>query len=166
MNSLTPFIPTAFNDPNVQMDYQDLVLSRLKDSIVSNIRMNLTFIRHFKNSDGSKLAESVEAYIENGTIIIHSEHAHFKYQNEGVRAHQMWYLLGKTIPLKGKDGKTVFRKVTLGSFLKGKWQHPGYEGKHYVEAGINMAMAELPYIMDEAKEEIESYMYYQRGFAA
>ncbi len=167
MNSLTPYIPTKYLNPYTQNEYQDAVLVRLKDRIVANIQQSLTAMRLFKHSDGTALAESVEAYIEHGTIIVHSDKAHFKYQNEGVAPHQMWYLLGKTIPIKDKaTGKTIFRKATLGAFIKGKWMHKGYAGKHYVEAGINMAMIELPDIIEQVEEEMESAMYYQRGFTA
>lgn len=166
MHRHTPQVPAKYWDTEMQEMYRNIVLGKLKDEMVTAIQNILVSQKLFKNSDGSKLAESVSAYVENGTIIIHSEYAHFKYQNDGVRSHTMWYLMGKTVPIKDTaTGKIIYRKVTLNSFLKGKWRHKGYDGKHYIESGINQAMLQFPRILYEAKVEIEESMLGQRGSA-
>jgi len=43
------------------------------------------------------------------------------------------------IPLK-IGGKLTFRKATPRSIMNFKWIHPGYEGKHFIEKGLEKVL--------------------------
>lgn len=96
----------------------------------------------FKESTGA-LFLSVNGIIIDDRIMFYSSRPHFIAQEEGVKPHTMWYLLGKTIPMK-KAGGTVFRKCTLKSIMSGGWRHPGYSGKHFLQHCIELALEKLP----------------------
>ncbi len=103
----------------------------------------------FKKSTG-QLLMSVSAYMSDDRLIFNSTSRHFGPQEYGVKAHTMWYLLGKTIPLRGEPGeKPMFRKCTLKSLMNGKWRHPGSPGKFFVHEAIDQAMERLPSIVSE-----------------
>jgi hypothetical protein len=96
----------------------------------------------FKQSNGA-LFLSVNGLIIDDRISFYSTKPYFTAQEEGVKPHTMWYLLGKTVPMK-KEGQTVFRKCTLKSIMNGGWRHPGYSGKHFLRHCVDVAMERLP----------------------
>jgi len=97
----------------------------------------------FKNSTGAMFI-SINGIIIDDHISFYSTQKHFIAQEEGVRPHTMWYLLGKTVPLRKEGGETIFRKCTLKSIMRGGWRHPGYSGKHFLKHCVDLAMEELP----------------------
>lgn len=103
----------------------------------------------FKKSTGQLLL-SVSFHMADDRLIFSSPLRHFGPQEYGVKEHTMWYLLGKTIPIKGEAGsKPMFRKCTLKSLMNGKWRHPGTPGKYFVHDAVNQAMERLPAIVSE-----------------
>lgn len=102
----------------------------------------------FKHPTGA-LMNSISGYIIHDEIIIYSDKRYARAQEFGVKAYQMWHLLGKTVPLKvwmpyRSDPDTVFRKVSLKSLMNGGWTHPGFAGKYFMRQGIDRAMKVLP----------------------
>jgi len=95
----------------------------------------------FKSPTG-KLRDSILAYALGNMVYIKSNLEYADEQNDGVKPHIMWYLLGKTIPVT-INGQTVYRKATISSFLKGSWRHKGTQGKKFVEVGVEMTRGEL-----------------------
>lgn len=160
-----PVIPNYSGNIELQDEYRQRCLERLKDAILEKIRMIIRTEHIFKKG-ADEMADSASAYVEGNSIIIHSEKAHFKYHNEGTRPHVMWYLLGKTIPITKSDGTKTFRKATLGSFLKGKWQNPGIKPKRFVEFGVSLAMARLADIMKDVQDEMDYELSIRYGRAA
>jgi len=96
----------------------------------------------FKAPTG-RLRDSIRAYTTGHFIYIVSQLPYANVQNEGRAPHVMWYLLGKTIPIRTPHG-VVFRKATMKSFLSGRWMHPGITAKKYVEAGVIMTKEQSP----------------------
>jgi len=87
--------------------------------------------------------DNPDEFINKINIIIDGSHINIiffddivLYMETGTKAHKMWALLGKTVPIKDKyTGETIFRKVTAESLLRG-WEHPGTEGKHVVSDAL------------------------------
>jgi hypothetical protein len=63
--------------------------------------------------------------------------AYTYWLNNGVRPHQMTYLLNAkgAIPI-GTSGGTIFRRPSVASMLKGGWRHPGRPATHFFEQSI------------------------------
>jgi hypothetical protein len=89
-----------------------------------------------------------------GYAIIGNRQKYLYWQNFGVIAHQMRYLLNvgekqyfafgkypywgkKFIPIMKDDGEIIFRRCTEKSINAGGWWHPGYEGKQFVQKGFD-----------------------------
>lgn len=110
----------------------------------------------FKHPTGA-LTNSIQGRVEGNAVIWWSDLEYALPQEAGVRPHQMWYLLGKTVPLTiyKHGGKiTIFRKVTMKSLLAGKWFHPGYPGKNFMKRGIETTVAAIPQILQDARTAI------------
>jgi len=89
-----------------------------------------------------------------GIATIGNHQRYLYWQNYGVIAHQMRYLLNvgekqylafgrypywgkKFIPIMTPTG-LIFRRCTEKSIRAGGWWHPGYKGKYFVEHGIEL----------------------------
>lgn len=107
------------------------------------------------------IPRSIDFNAKDWEVTIYSDPAispHAIYQEEGVREHEMRYLLGATRPIPLEIGRvTIFRWATerwMGvphPFVDPKsglvmhatgWVHPGYEGKHFFRDGIKDTMIE------------------------
>lgn len=159
MRNFTPMIPPSNlspANPYLELEFRERLMDSLKEEVITRIQRLLKSGSMFKNSDGSNLADSVDAYVQGDRIIVYSELAHFTYMNEGVRPHTMWYLLGKTVAFNGGGGHAggmqkkavggngkIIRKCTLKAIMEGKWKHPGITGKHYIESGYEQAYANI-----------------------
>jgi hypothetical protein len=124
----------------------------------------------WKNPTG-RLQRAVAWEAEDYAMIVYMDPSvapHAIYQEFGVQAHVMRYLLNATGPIpvptgetyltdpKGKYPRTVFRKATerwMGvphpytdqrgvMRMASGWQHPGYEGKRYFRKGIERTLEE------------------------
>jgi len=101
----------------------------------------------FKNSAGL-IQKSIKFRVdlEKSRVIIYSDPSvapYAKYQESGVKRHQMRYLLKavRAIPLEFADVKGItFRRATEKSMQDGRWVHPGYEGKHFFRDGVKEAV--------------------------
>lgn len=122
------------------------ILNEFRNEVLAELR-KLDSKTLFKKSSGA-LLNSIGGFIIEDRIVFYSTKRYFKAQEDGVKPHTMWYLLGKTIPLRGESGsKPLFRKCTLKSIMNGKWKHPGYEGKHFVANTIELVKERLPAIV-------------------
>lgn len=90
------------------------------------------------------LMQSV-TYSVRGAIVYINISDKADYHNSGVRPHQMFYLMKATKPVPIKVGANIliFRIPSKDSFLRGKWQHPGIEAKHFVQKGIRAAQTKF-----------------------
>jgi len=131
--------------PGFQAQPPDWVrMNVMKERVVNNIK-EICYSGIFKHPTGA-LANSIKGYVSGNSIYIISDAPYAKAQEEGVKPHVMWYLLGKTIPMRDfrfGQRRTVYRKATLKSYMRGGWRHPGYEGKHFMQAGIAKGVAEF-----------------------
>lgn len=118
----------------------------------------------FQSRTGSATS-SWRAVVEGSSSVrITSRMPYTYWLNYGVRPHQMVYLLNVPfrtyyafghvyqarcpIPIpnikgawtkaqgKGQAGMTSFRRPTEKSMAEGKWRHPGYTGKHFLEKAL------------------------------
>lgn len=90
----------------------------------------------------TQLAKSFSYRIEGkSTLVIESSHPAAQYLNKGVRKHQMTYLTKalRPIPILRDDGTLIFRNATPKSMREGKWIHPGFKGKHFLDRGVARA---------------------------
>lgn len=100
----------------------------------------------------------VRATWQKGMIgIVFPENAtHLLYIDRGIKPYTMYALEGKTIPIRGKDGRIVFRTAkNVGSTFvtnrdklgqirssRRRWRHPGIEPQNFVEKAFNQAVRE------------------------
>jgi len=120
-------------DPKGMAEITNKAVRNIKDYLSAGI---------FKSSTG-RLRDSILGYAMGNVVHIKSDVEYADDQNDGVSSHIMWYLLGKTVPVNTRMG-VVYRKATISSFIRGKWRHPGYPGKKFVEAGMAMVKNEYP----------------------
>jgi hypothetical protein len=109
----------------------------------------------FKHPTGS-LANSVRGDVDGQAVLWWSDVSYASAQEYGVRPHQMWHLLNKTVPITihhhtGSETK-IYRRVTLKSLLAGKFYNPGYPGKFFMRRGIQLALNDIPQILNQAQQ--------------
>lgn len=89
-------------------------------------------------------------------IVFPDNSSHLLFLDKGVKPYTMTELEGKVIPIRGKDGRLVFRTAkNVGSFQvtsrnklgqirtgKRRWRHPGIEPQNFVEKALRQAMQE------------------------
>jgi len=119
---------------------------------------------NFKDSKGG-IQRALGWEVDGATLTVSVDERvapYAKYQESGVRRHEMRYLLKSTrpIPVKGGPGCVVFRwakEEDMGRehlykdechggamAMASGWVHPGYEGKHFFRDGINAVVARMP----------------------
>lgn len=119
-------------------------MNLLKERAVRNVKQ-ICYSGIFKHPTGH-LAASIRGYVAGNAVYLVSDAPYAEAQEEGVRAHVMWYLMGKTIPIRIFEfgqSRLIFRKATLKSYLRGAWRHPGYPGKHFMDRAARTAVAEM-----------------------
>ena len=142
---------TPVNLPSAQFKAIDRRFRQMvADAGVKEIRKGMMNI--FKNPTGAAAA-SIRGKVEGTSIIWWSPLAHVGAQEHGVRAHAMWYLLNKTVPIRlhGMGGEQViFRRATLKSFMMGKWYRKATNPKHFMKKGIDKVVAQIPELLQKA----------------
>jgi hypothetical protein len=97
------------------------------------------YLRRHTRGTG-KLEESIRARVFGKEIIVESDVPYAGTVDRGSHTSKtMWNLINQVIPLKLKDGRTIFRKVTLESIRRGKWQTKPRQGMDYVGRGVTLA---------------------------
>lgn len=103
------------------------------------------------------LANSIQGRVEGSAVVWWADAEYASAQEYGVKPHQMWHLMGRTVPMTiykyGGEIK-VFRKVSLKSLLAGKWFHPGYPGKYFMKRGVEMALSRIPQLLERASSAV------------
>lgn len=129
-------------------DGQDLTFqeaSLISEQMVTSVK-EVMYSGIFKHPTGI-LANSIRSFVSGQSVYMISLQPYGDAQDQGVEPHVMWYLLGKTIPIRTYrfgTSQLVFRKATLKSFLAGGWRHPGVSAKQFVQQGLERAMLGLP----------------------
>ena len=119
--------------------------SLISEQIVTSIK-EVMYSGIFKHPTGV-LANSIRSFVSGQSVYIISLQPYGDAQDQGMSPHVMWYLLGKTVPIrtyKYGTSKVIYRKVTLKSFLAGGWRHPGISPKQFIQSGLDRAMLGLP----------------------
>ena len=130
-------------------------LNRFKERVVSSVK-EIMYSGIFKHPTGH-LANSIRGYVSGNSVYIISDASYAKAQEDGVAAHTMWYLLGKTVPLRifsFGQSKVIYRKATLKSYLNGAWRRKATPGKKMFATGISQAI-------DDFSEEFKDYNVFQ-----
>jgi hypothetical protein len=125
----------------------------------------------FESRTGSATSSWRARVVGDSSVRITSRMPYTYWLNYGVRPHQMVYLLNvpwrtyyafghvyqarSPIPIpkikgawtkaqgKGQASMTWFRRPTEKSMAEGKWRHPGYAGKHFLEKALTEYVEEL-----------------------
>lgn len=122
----------------------------------------------FESRTGSATSSWRAKVVGDSSVRITSRMPYTYWLNYGVRPHQMVYLLNVPwrtyyafghvyqarcpIPIvkgwtkahgKGVASMTIFRRPTEKSMAEGKWRHPGYAGKHFLEKALTEYVQEL-----------------------
>jgi hypothetical protein len=91
------------------------------------------------------LLNSFDYTVKGTQLQIRSSHPAAVHLNRGVKPYVMTHLTKtrKAIPIMTSTGKVVFRKATVASLQKGRWRHPGFAGKNFVERGVARAIKQV-----------------------
>lgn len=123
---------TEEHTPEVKAEFAREVESGVKE-----------FLRHNLKSPTGRLEESIRAYVYGKHIVVDSDVPYAKEVDQGRRARVMWSLINHVVPIKLDGGRTIFRKVTLDSILRGKWKQPSLPGIKFVEGGVEIAKSRM-----------------------
>lgn len=103
---------------------------------------------------GWRSAGALQPVADQGEVGIRSTMKHLLYQNSGVKTFLMYWVEGRTVPIKGKGGTgTHFvrgREVGKPGYVNipgrgkvwrdQKWRYPGLQPKRFIEASITAAV--------------------------
>lgn len=149
---------TALTKPAVWHAYKMHTLKAITEGAKSSIQHHAASL--WKNPTG-QLDNSWFTKYDFGRMVgtIYNTKHYAYYLNFGVRPHQMTYLLNAKVktymawgqyPYQARsaipvqiDGNLGFRRPTVEAMQAGKWQHPGYPGKSFVEHGMDLYKTNL-----------------------
>lgn len=131
------------------MRIPDRVLKKASKAALAGARRYLErgrFVRHPRS-----LATSLSARVQDGAVVIRTDHPAFIYLSEGVRRHRMTYLAKAKapIPLLGASGQVIYRDSRGVINKQGSWVHPGIQGKHFTEKMSKVAAQEASKVLEE-----------------
>jgi hypothetical protein len=91
----------------------------------------------YREKGPAEIASSLRARLSLGNIVVvESDVPYAEGVEQGQPARVMWSVLNKVVPMKLKDGRVIFRRASLKSFLKGKWTRKPVLGKHLVSEAV------------------------------
>lgn len=104
----------------------------------------------------SRSIDAIRAYPGEGLVGIKTSERYLMHQERGTQPYLMTWVQGRTIPMgcKQGDGPHFRRGANVGTpgFVniphKGKvwrdqrWRHPGIQGKHFLQNGLQRAIEE------------------------
>ena len=102
-----------------------------------------------------KSIEAVTAFPGEGQVGLKTSVRYLIHQERGIKPFLMHWVSGRTVPLKGPNGTTSFRRgghvgepgwVTLPGGVRkwrdARWRHPGLGGSHFMENALRKAIQE------------------------
>jgi len=117
------------------------IKAEFAQEVESGIRAFLR--RNLKNPTG-RLEDSVRSYVYGKHIVVDSDVPYAKEVDQGnPRSRVMWNLINRVVPIKLGGGRTIFRRVTLDSILRGKWRQAPRAGLNFVERGVDIARSRM-----------------------
>lgn len=145
-------VAKAMLNPVVWQAYKLRVLNLITEGVKSSIQRNAA--NGWRNPTGAldnAWFTTINPSSMTGRVVNTKKYAY--YQNFGVKPHQMTYVLNSELRTyaawggKGTyqarppipmhvNGGILFRRPTLEQIQAGKWQHPGYPGKSFVQHGV------------------------------
>ena len=142
----------------VPIDEEWLADSRLSQVLTANLRDRiLGAINEARQTrEFRRTPEAIRVLEGTNSVTVEVKGGKAIAIEKGVKAHQMRYLEGSTVPVKTPLG-TVIRRATPLSMLKGKWQHPGTPPKKIVKQAIEKAMAGSAEAVVDTKRELMSH---------
>lgn len=127
-----PLAVIMFTDPIPRGEMEEFA-----DDVVLGIREYI--YRNVKRRTG-RTEESIKATAYGRQIVIDSSAAHARALDRGSRSSKvLWHLINRVVPLKLRDGRTIFRAVSLDSIRRGKWRTQPRVGMDFVKGGIEIA---------------------------
>jgi hypothetical protein len=120
-------------------EQSDDVMTDFAGRIVKGIREVL-----YRTVRGTgELSRSIRAQVYGKEIVVQSDTPYAKTLDQGTRSRVMWSLINRVVPIKLRDGTTIFRRVTAESIRRGKWRVSPHQGLEFVEKGVELARAEM-----------------------
>ena len=102
-----------------------------------------------------KSIEAVTAFPGEGQVGLKSSVKYLLHQERGIKPFLMTWVTGRTVPMKGPNGTTSFRRgghvgepgwVTLPGGVRkwrdARWRHPGLKGTHLLQTALEKAIKE------------------------
>lgn len=148
-------------DPEFRAAYLKAILQEMSNEAPGAVSSWIAKNQPFNSRTGWAVSKWKGEFVGDKSIKITSLVPYVYWLNYGVRPHQMVYLLNSPfrtyfafghpyqarapIPIvkgwtkahgKGVAGMTMFRRPTEKSMAEGKWRHPGYAGKHFLEKAL------------------------------
>jgi hypothetical protein len=127
-----PLAVITFTNPISQDE-----MGEFADDVVLGIR---EFIYRNAKQRTGKTEESIKAMAYGRQIVVDSSLPHAKSLDRGSQSSKvLWHLINRVVPLKLRDGRTIFRAVSLDSIRRGKWRTQPRQGMDFVRKGIEIA---------------------------
>lgn len=160
-NTSMPQVAAKMQDPAFRAAYLQHVLKEVELELPGHVSSWIAKTQPFNSRTGWAVSKWTAKQEGSGSIRLTSLVPYVYWLNYGVRPHQMVYLLNTPIrqyyafghayfarapiPIvkgwtkahgKGVASQTIFRRATEKAMAQGKWRHPGYQGRHFLEAAL------------------------------
>jgi len=127
-----PLAIIRFMDPPEEEEMQ-----RIAVDVTQGIREYLA--GNLKHRSGD-LEESIKSVAYGREIVVESDLPYAKSLDRGSKtSNVMWHLINKVVPLKLRDGRTIFRAMTMDGVRRGKWRTKPRMGVDFIGRGVEIA---------------------------
>lgn len=112
-------------------------MQRVAVDVTQGIREYLA--GNLKHRSG-RLEESIRSVAYGREIVVESDLPYAESLDRGSKSSNvMWHLINRVVPLKLRDGRTIFRAMTMESVRRGKWRTRPRMGVDFTGRGIEIA---------------------------
>ena len=131
------------------------ISERFADELNAEIKVQL-YTTNLRNKD--KIAANYYCEINPDTLAIEvkSNWKPASYLSSGTKEKLRGDLIGKRIPIKLKDGRTIIRTVTWREIISGRWRTPGIKGNRFLDLALMRMRSRLPKIIKEELRDTDA----------
>ena len=116
-------------------------MQRIAVDVTQGIREYLA--GNLKHRSG-QLEESIKSVAYGREIVVESDLPYAKSLDRGSKtSNVMWHLINKVVPLKLRDGRTIFRAMTMDGVRRGKWRTKPKMGVDFIGRGVEIARSKI-----------------------
>jgi hypothetical protein len=144
-------LAAQLQSPAAWRAYRERCLQMVTEGVKASVQKNAAWRWKTPTAGGLDSSWFTQYDGTNKAVVYNTKH-YARYLNDGVRPHQMTYLLNSEVrtylawgkhPYQARasipmnvSGNLIFRRPTVEAMAAGKWRHPGYPAQSFVEHGI------------------------------